>query len=98
MPLQVPELHVMTHPGGSGTKMPLHNVHGVTRERREEHQEIHGKQGPCEHEGSNGGGLSAPVLDDGGVVTGANKERHRTENKAKRKEKQAMQSEVDYWL
>ena len=97
MPLQVPELHVVTHPGGSGTKMPLHNVHGVTREGREEHQEIHGKQGPREHEGSNGGGLSAPVMDDGGVVTGANKERHRTENKAKRKEKQAMQSEVDYW-
>ena len=41
--------------------------------------------------------LDAPRLDDFGVVTGANKEKHRKENKTKQKEKQAAQGPIHYW-
>jgi len=41
--------------------------------------------------------LAPPVMNDGSPVTGANKEKHRLENKRRRQQKQADQSEVSYW-
>ena len=43
------------------------------------------------------GRLNLPRLDDSGVVTGANKRKHRKENKTKRQARQAEQGVVDYW-
>ena len=43
------------------------------------------------------GGLIPPTLDSGREVTGANKEKHRLENKRKRQAKQAQQEPVNYW-
>ena len=42
-------------------------------------------------------GLEQPRLNSGQHVTGASKERHRLENRQKRKEKQAQQRSVSYW-
>ena len=41
--------------------------------------------------------VKAPVMNDNNTVTGANKERHRIENKRRRQEKQATQEQQDYW-
>ena len=43
------------------------------------------------------GGLEPPRLSTGQAVTGANKEKHRLENKRARKKKQAEQEPVNYW-
>ena len=42
-------------------------------------------------------GIKAPVMNNDNPVTGANKERHRIENKRRHQEKQATQEQQDYW-
>ena len=42
-------------------------------------------------------GLAPPVMDDQSRVTGLNKERHRVENKRKRRAKQVAQGPTNYW-